>query len=231
MPSDRSTTAERVAEALRHRITDGDLRPGAQLSEERLGADLGVSRNTLREAFRLLGHDGLLVHHLHRGVFVATLEPADLVDLYRLRRLVECDAVRGANDPDAAVLALVAAEVDAADAAVAADDWTAVGTANMHFHQRLVQLAGSPRTDALMRRLLAELRLVFHVVASPRELHERYVRQNRALLEQLQRGDAAGAADELGRYLDDSQHQLLAAYRARSSPRPIGRLDAEAVAR
>nr|WP_284289021.1 hypothetical protein [Angustibacter aerolatus] len=30
MPSDRSTTAERVAEALRHRITDGDLRPGAQ---------------------------------------------------------------------------------------------------------------------------------------------------------------------------------------------------------
>ena len=47
---------------------------------------LRVSRNTLREAFRLLSHEGLLVHELHRGVFVRELDEADLVDLYRLRQ-------------------------------------------------------------------------------------------------------------------------------------------------
>ncbi|MGI8985956.1 MAG: GntR family transcriptional regulator, partial [Nocardioidaceae bacterium] len=81
-----SSTAERVADVLRRRITEGDLVPGARLSEERLVCELHVSRNTLREAFRLLAHEGLLVHRLHRGVFVPELDEDDLVDLYRLRR-------------------------------------------------------------------------------------------------------------------------------------------------
>src|SRR3954454_3634165 len=71
---DRSSTAERVAELLRHRVIEGDLPPGTRLSEEQLVEVLHVSRNTLREAFRLLTHEGLLVHHLHRGVFVPELD-------------------------------------------------------------------------------------------------------------------------------------------------------------
>ena len=71
---DRSSTAERVADVLRRRITDGDLPPRTHLSEEQLIEVLRVSRNTLREAFRLLSHEGLLVHELHRGVFVRELD-------------------------------------------------------------------------------------------------------------------------------------------------------------
>src|SRR5919112_1117058 len=71
---DRSSTAERVAELLRHRVIEGDLPPGHRLSEEQLVDVLHVSRNTLREAFRLLTHEGLLVHRLHRGVFVPELD-------------------------------------------------------------------------------------------------------------------------------------------------------------
>ena len=99
---DRSSTAERVADVLRRRITEGDLPPRTHLSEEQLIVVLQVSRNTLREAFRLLSHEGLLVHELHRGVFVRQLDEADLIDLYRLRRTVECDVVRSlsAVDPD-----------------------------------------------------------------------------------------------------------------------------------
>ncbi|GAA4331123.1 hypothetical protein GCM10023162_36230 [Klenkia terrae] len=76
----RASTAERVAEILRRRVTEGDLPPGSQLSEEQLSAVLQVSRNTLREAFRLLGHEGLLVHRLHRGVFVTELSDDELAD-------------------------------------------------------------------------------------------------------------------------------------------------------
>jgi hypothetical protein len=72
-----------VADVLRRRITDGDLPPGSRLSEEQLVQVLRVSRNTLRESFRLLAHEGLLVHELHRGVFVRVLDEDDLVDLYR----------------------------------------------------------------------------------------------------------------------------------------------------
>lgn len=213
---DRSSTSERVADVLRRRITEGDLRPGTRLSEEQLVAVLRVSRNTLREAFRLLTHEGLLVHLLHRGVFVPELDEADLVDLYRLRRTIECDVLRSLQGKLNAVrLRPLHDDVAAGESAAARGDWVAVGTANMRFHQHLVVLAGSRRTDEVTARLLAELRLAFHAVASPQRLHEPYVRRNRALLDLLVAGDAEGAAKELGEYLHDSQAELLDAVRSR----------------
>ncbi len=215
---DRSSTAERVAEVLRRRITDGDLPPGSRLSEEQLVQVLRVSRNTLRESFRLLTHEGLLVHQLHRGVFVRVLDADDLVDLYRLRRAVECAVVRALPELDPAALRPLEDDVTAAERAAEDGDWRAVGTANMRFHSHLVALAGSRRLDEVTARLLAELRLAFSAVASPAELHAPYVGRNRALLALLGRGEVEHAARELDGYLDDSLAELLATLGAGRPP-------------
>jgi DNA-binding GntR family transcriptional regulator len=69
----RTSTAERIVEVLRGRITEGYFTPGTRLSEDALAEALGVSRNTLREAFRLLTHERLLEYRLNRGVFVRSL--------------------------------------------------------------------------------------------------------------------------------------------------------------
>ena len=212
---DRSSTAERVAEVLRRRITEGDLPPGSRLSEEQLVQALRVSRNTLRESFRLLAHEGLLVHQLHRGVFVRALDEDDLVDLYRLRRAVECAVVRSLAGTADGVLQPLREDVAAAERAAAQGDWRAVGTANMRFHSHLVGLAGSRRLDEVTARLLAELRLAFSAVASPEQLHAPYVHRNRALLALLERGEVERAAVELDGYLDDSLAELLSAVRER----------------
>ena len=210
---DRTSTAERVADVLRRRITEGDLPPRTHLSEEQLIVVLRVSRNTLREAFRLLSHEGLLVHELHRGVFVRELDDADLVDLYRLRSTVECGVVRSLEEIAPAGLERLYADVAAAEAASGAGDWVAVGTANMQFHRDLVALAGSPRTDQVTERLLAEMRLAFHAVASPQRLHETYVARNRALVDLLAAGEREKAATHLEEYLRDSLAELLDARR------------------
>ncbi len=210
---DRATTAERVADVLRRRITEGDLPPRTHLPEEQLIALLSISRNTLREAFRLLSHEGLLVHELHRGVFVRQLDEADLVDLYRLRRAVECDVVRTLAAPDPVDLQRLYDDVADSELASGRGDWVAVGTANMQFHRDLVALAGSPRTDQVTQRLLAELRLAFHAVASPQRLHETYVARNRALLDLIAAGEFLHAAEQLELYLQDSLAELLDAMR------------------
>jgi DNA-binding GntR family transcriptional regulator len=220
---DRSSTAERVADVLRRKITEGRLRPGSRLPEEQLVEVLRVSRNTLREAFRLLSHEGLLVHQLHRGVFVPELDEEDLVDLYRLRRTIECEAVRALSAHDVPRLGPLEDDVKTAEVAAERGDWVAVGTANMCFHQHLVGLVGSRRTDELTARLLAELRLAFHAVASPQRLHEPYVGRNRALLELLRNGEFERAAKELEDYLEDSRTELLDAVRNRT--RELGRAD------
>ncbi|CAM5461384.1 GntR family transcriptional regulator OS=Streptomyces tendae OX=1932 GN=GUR47_32515 PE=4 SV=1 [Streptomyces tendae] len=108
----RTSTAERVSDILRSRIADGYFPPGTRLSEDSIGGALGVSRNTLRESFRLLTHERLLVHELNRGVFVRVLTVEDVEDIYRTRPLVECAVVRGLGEPPYALDGLAEAVED-----------------------------------------------------------------------------------------------------------------------
>lgn len=91
---DRVSTAGRVADVLRTRIVEGFFRPGTRLAEDAIAKGLGVSRNTLRETFQLLSHERLVTHEFNRGVFVRELTFSDVVDLYFVRKLIECAAVR-----------------------------------------------------------------------------------------------------------------------------------------
>jgi DNA-binding GntR family transcriptional regulator len=212
----RTSTAERVAAILRTRIIEGYFPPGTRLAEDAIGSALGVSRNTLREAFRLLSHERLLAHELNRGMFVRTLTVPDVVDLYRVRRLVECGVIRTITGPHPG-LAAVAAAVDDGTEALGSREWQQLGTANIKFHQALVALADSPRADDLMSGILAELRLVFHVMADPKRFHEPYLARNREILLQLQSGDGPGAADALDVYLRDAENQLVQAFAERET--------------
>ncbi|MEU2057421.1 GntR family transcriptional regulator [Streptomyces bungoensis] len=210
----RTSTAERVSDILRSRIAEGYFPPGTRLSEDAIGGALGVSRNTLREAFRLLTHERLLVHELNRGVFVRVLTVEDVEDIYRTRALVECAVVRGLGEPPYALDRLAAAVTEGRLAAHE-NDWKALGTANIHFHRELVALAGSERTDELMRSVFAELRLAFHVVDDPRRLHKPYLARNGQILQALQAGDRRGAERLLDTYLSDSLERVVEVYRRR----------------
>jgi DNA-binding GntR family transcriptional regulator len=207
----RTSTADRVAEILRGRITEGYFPPGARLAEDGISEALGVSRNTLREAFRLLTHERLLVHRLNRGVFVRVPDVSDVSDLYRVRRYIECSVLRTVTEPPAG-LESVAAAVRQGQAALAERDWQGLGTADLQFHEAIAGLAGSDRIADLMRGVLAELRLVFHVMDNPRWFHEPYLSRNEEILAALAEGNGTHAEQLLLKYLEDAEQQLLDAY-------------------
>jgi DNA-binding GntR family transcriptional regulator len=211
-----ASTADRVAELLRTRIMEGLFPPGTRLSEEVIGQALGVSRNTLREAFRLLCHERLAVHQMHRGIFVPVLTREDVIDLYSLRRLVEGGAARMAGSVRMTARAAVMAAVEDAEDAAAAGRWWEVRTVDLRFHQAVAALAGSQRTDELMRRALAELRLVFHAMADPQQFHQPYVSRNRVIAEAVIDGNGAAAEAELLSYLNDAERQILDVYSAQA---------------
>lgn len=206
----RSTTAEQVAETLRRQITNGVLPPGTRLREEAVVGALGVSRNTVREAFRLLAHQRLVDHALHRGVHVRAVSAADVRELFATRRLIQPLGVAAALG-DATLCAALDAQVDAAAQAATTDDWTAVGTANMAFHLVMVAGCGSGHVTAMFEQLVAELRLAFLQMPDHRGLHEPYIEGNRRLVELLTAGRRTEALAELARYLDSAEKQLLAA--------------------
>ncbi|MGE9784185.1 GntR family transcriptional regulator [Janibacter sp. G368] len=210
---ERASATDKVADALRTRITEGDLRPGVRLSEERIGRALGVSRNTLREAFHLLGHEGLVVREFNRGVFVRSLDVDDVRDLYAFRQVLETAALRRLAEVGGDLTGVRAA-VDEGGRAASNEDWRALGSANMHFHAELTALAGIRRLDEAMRQVLAQMRLVFATMDDPRTFHQPYLAHNRVLVELLDAGRWPEAEQSLLDYLATAESQLLTAMAA-----------------
>src|ERR1700758_2815901 len=100
----RVSVADQVASVLRQKILSGELRPGSALQEVPLAASLGVSRNTVREATRILASEGLLKRSIHRGVAVSQLSLKDVQEIYQLRRMLEIPAVLMAKADRAKIL-------------------------------------------------------------------------------------------------------------------------------
>jgi DNA-binding GntR family transcriptional regulator len=203
--------AEDMAAQLRGRVTGGALRPGQRLSEAKLAAELEISRNTLREVFRLLTREGILRHEPNRGVFVATPSMASILDIYRVRRLIEVPALAQAW-PGHAAVARMRAAVARAETLHPAGDWLGVGSANMEFHSAIVALTDSPRLIGFFTQIIAELRLAFGLLDSPEQLHRPYITRNAEILGRLEGGDAPGAARLLEDYLNQSERAVLEAF-------------------
>ncbi len=203
--------ARRLADVLRARLIAGELKPGQRVSEAALAASLEVSRNTLREVFRLLTMEGLLRHEPNRGVFVATPSMGSIIDIYRVRRVIEGRAIAGAPVKHPAVEAMRGA-VELAEGCRAARDWRGVGSANMRFHTAIVELADSPRLNVFYAQVAAELRLCFGLIADQEFLHDPYIDLNAAILREVEAGRMEAAAGLLADYLLQSERMLLAAF-------------------
>lgn len=222
-PSDPpQNLTDRVSEQIRHKLVNGELIPGQRLSEAALSESLAISRNTLREAFRLLTKEGLLTHEPNRGVSVAVPSIAAIIDIYRVRRLIECQALAQAYPRHPAKKQLRLA-VDTALRCRDAGDWRGVGTANMEFHKAIVALADSERLNEMFSHLLAELRLAFGLLDDPEFLHAPYVDSNVKIIELFEAGQLQDAAAALGDYLVHSERIVLAAYARRLSDSGTGR--------
>jgi DNA-binding GntR family transcriptional regulator len=206
-----SALAPRLAEQIRDKLIAGELRPGQRLSEAALSAGLDVSRNSLREAFRLLTKEGLLRHEPNRGVFVATPSMSSIIDIYRVRRTIECRAIANAY-PNHPAVARMKTAVQHARAARDAKDWLTVGSQNMVFHAAIVDLADSQRLNVFYAQIAAELRLSFGLLDDPELLHAPYVDLNSAILEKLETGQTQEAATALETYLLQSERTVLAAF-------------------
>lgn len=204
----RASTAEHAAQMLRLQITQGRLLPGTKLREERISAAFSISRNTVREAFRLLSHERLVDHTLNRGVYVRTVTPDDIRAIYATRRLLEplgIDATIGNDTVQTALRALV----EAAGTAAERNDWDLVATCDIDFHRVLISACNSTHLSTMFEHLLAELRLAFLLLPDRRALHEPYIIRNDRLVDQLDAGNRAGALAELREYLDVAERHVL----------------------
>jgi DNA-binding GntR family transcriptional regulator len=204
------TAQAAVLDELRRAIATGRLRPGDQIVQDALAAELGVSRLPLREALKTLEAEGLATYRAHRGYFVTELSLADLLEVNRLREILEGEAIRvGVPQLTAEDLDRLAELADDLERAAAAGDLASVPALNTRFHFALFEAAGMPRLERMLRTLWDSTDVYRTVDIQSPDRRARILDDHRAILAALRAGDA----EEAVRLLDGHRENAVAAIR------------------
>jgi DNA-binding GntR family transcriptional regulator len=186
-----------------------------------------VSRTTLREALRLLEHEGLATRSLHRGVVVTPIGVEDVAEIYRIRRVIEGAAIDASPAADDARLQAVAAAAEDFAAAVEAADERRVVETDAAFHQRVVALCASPRLDRFFATLFAELRIALVMSDNTTDGLRRNRDEHRRIAERLVARHPDEARALMDAHLRTSNDQVCAVVASRGGE-PAGSPNASA---
>ncbi|MFF3381182.1 FadR/GntR family transcriptional regulator [Streptomyces sp. NPDC002680] len=208
----RSALSEQVIAALRSQITSGEWPVGSRIpTEPELVEQLGVARNTIREAVRALAHNGLLDIRQGSGTYVvATSELAGVMH----RRFADADPrhiaeLRSTLESGAAELAALRRterdlkQLDALlvrrDEAWASGDAEAFVTADASLHMAVVAASHNDVMTAMYADLGEVLRDWLRDDVGEELAQQSYV-EHAPLVDAIRAGDAAAAAREAAGY-------------------------------
>jgi len=156
------TLAEQIYETLKGDLLAGAFAPGAALLTRELLARYGCGISPLREAIARLVGEGMLTASGHRGVRVPLPSVSDLNELYRIRTLLECDALklameRGDDQWEGQIVA-ACHRLERAALPQPADERSATviewETRHRAFHEALIAAAVAPRLLRIIEQLV-----------------------------------------------------------------------------
>ena len=145
------TAQSAVLAELRRLILTGQLRPGSAIRQDALATSFGVSRVPIREALKTLEGAGQVTYRPHRGYFVAELSYEDVQEIYRIRELLEGEALRVGiprlTDEDLAVMTECLEKMEEGDDAQPLSEW------NSRFHLTMLNASQMPHLLKYIRHL------------------------------------------------------------------------------
>ncbi|MFO1084358.1 MAG: GntR family transcriptional regulator [Reyranellaceae bacterium] len=162
MSADRASLSKVVSDQIRGQILDGTLRPGERLVEDRLSAELGVSRVPVREALLGLSIEGLVKLEPRRGASVAAVTPETVAELVEVRTLLEAlNARLAARRHDPAIIALLQDTLRRGNEAAQSGSAEELARLNGEFHDRLAEASRNSVLSDIMRSLRERTSLAF----------------------------------------------------------------------
>ncbi|MGB5149621.1 MAG: GntR family transcriptional regulator [Mycobacterium sp.] len=186
------TLVDVAGSRLRAAILDGTLGPGDKLVEEQLCADFGIGRAPLREALRLLTQQGLVERLPRRGSRVADWSPAEILQLFALRHVLERHAIETAL-PLADLQTALQPVHQLLDEMSSATDDLERDDAHRRFHAAVVGLADNRQLDIALEPILLKLQLPMAMNLREEARHHRAsdgIDRHLAILTALESNDA-----------------------------------------
>ncbi|MDH5858275.1 GntR family transcriptional regulator [Lampropedia aestuarii] len=210
---------EQVYAILRDSICDGTLSPGMHLVQEELAAQLEVSRQPVQHAMLLLKADGLVIEHGARGLYVAPMEPENIVHHYQIRlqldRLAAALVIERLKAEDGGLGEQLKKQVEALTvkgmAAQQAGDAAEAVRLDMEFHSLIYSFSGNPLIASAAEAHWNFLRRVMLSILLHAERGPQVWREHQEILACLLAQDAAATDQKVTEHILGAQAALLKA--------------------
>jgi DNA-binding GntR family transcriptional regulator len=188
---------------LRQAILTGELKEGERVRESRLAVEWGIGVTPLREAVRRMAEIGHLILQPNHAPVVRTLRGADILEIYALREVLECFAVRRSWDAickaDLKPLRDLVKKADAAK--VRSRRIQAQLALDSKLHELWISNENGPWAASILERLLAFQPNLAKVLINHTKFADEAFGEHREILEALQNRDLELTLDRLGRHI------------------------------
>lgn len=192
----RGTRLREVAyQAIKDAILTGKVNSKQPLVEERLAAQLEISRTPVREALAILEHEGLIEAVPYQGLFVKDISLREFQEIYETAETLEPALARqAAMHVTPADIVAMEAMLAKAEAYIGSDIPSHLAACRM-FQQKMGECAGNLYLTALLMAIeeRSDLYLISKVTELPPDKMLAAVQDRRAILDALRASDAAGA--------------------------------------
>lgn len=213
----RISTAQQVADGLTELILSGRISPGAPIRESAVALQLGISRNTVREAVRILEQGGLVRRtDMHKGASVVEPSADELRDLHAARKLLELAGAAATTSPES--VKEVRAAFDALVHASTQHELELMVARDLEFHTAIVRQLGNARLDAFYEQLTRELRFYLMVLSVEDNEYEepaQVIEEHQAVIEAIETKATKHAQQLLAGLIDASEIRVTAIFHAR----------------
>lgn len=207
----KATLAEQAYEAVKEMILTGELQPGQELPEEKLAAELGISRTPLREALKRLAVDALIDIRKTRPAIVAEFTHEDVKEIMEIRRILEIHSLGYMSKADqrrvvGELRPILAEQLNA----INQEDFISFMDKDQEFHNILYQAVPNRRLKEMIHTInsggsRAFLFLSDTINDSATEAYHEHA----AILQELEEGNLEKAKEKMEIHLTNIENRLL----------------------
>ncbi len=205
-----NTFQETAYKYIKKRIVNLGFKPGEYLTDIKIADDLGISRTPVREAFRVLEREGLLIYEPRRGWRVYTLSLEDIHEIFEIKIALECLIARKAARCDDAVLRSKLKEM-IVNMRKAADEgnvesWVEL---DLDLHHLIFMMANNQRAMSFIENINDQWNRIRIGFSARTGRISRSIYEHEAMVEAILSGDAEKAEKETKTHLELVRDELV----------------------
>ncbi len=204
--------SEKAYGLIRDAIVSCRLKPGEPLVEAKIAEQIHISRTPIRESFKKLYNEGLIVIIPNKGAFVADIKREDIEEMFVLREVLECTALQasisriGEKDLAEVEALLIQAEKD-----IEAGDFEISVVSDVKLHELIIERSGYRRLSQFIDVLKTQQLRVRYLGTTVTGRTKRSIQEHKAIVNAIRDRNIDSATGLLRNHIRNVRDNVLQA--------------------